>query len=100
MSTFVPIQGEATIQITNDLDTYGGKNAVRTMSWEAMTTTGAEWSGTVAELKSLESEDALLSSGNTPYTADQTIKVVEVDVQHLKKNAQDIWSVSLSYMHR
>jgi len=101
INTFIPIQGEATIQLSNDVDTYGDKNTYRQMVWEAMPTTGNDWTGTVAELKSLEGEDAVLEPECTPYSTAQNIKVGAVEVGWIANNGtDDIWTVTVSYFHR
>jgi hypothetical protein len=103
-NVFTPISGQAIVQTSNNRDSYGPKNAVREMVWEAIPTSAfaSEWTMTLLELKSIEGlENVLTATGSFGYTAAQNIVVVSVDLNWIARGGgKDWYEVTLRYFHR
>lgn len=98
----LPIDGNAVVQMSNNTDSYGDKNAVRTLTWNAMPTSDAGWTHTVFTLKALEGTDVVLNATNKGgYTTTQNIRIYSVQVTRVGTDGTtDYWNVVLNYAHR
>jgi len=102
-SVFTPISGQAVVQTSNNRDSYGPKNSIRTMTWDAISITpiNAAWTMTLLELKATEGLANVLTATNSfGYTSAQNIVVTSVEMEWVERSdGLDWFTVNLSYFH-
>lgn len=102
-TVLIPIDGDVVTQRSNNRDSYGNKNAPRSMSWDLVPNDASsyDWTHTAETLKALEGTEVTLdTSTKFGYSASLSIMVIDVDLDWVTlADGVDWYSVTLSYTH-
>jgi hypothetical protein len=104
----LPVDGAAIAQVSNNRDTQGTMNTVRSLEWDAIPLDSGDWTLSIDELKALEGQNTTIQATSVfsnIYNASTNIKIINVDPVYLRDadygGTSKAWfSLTVNYVHR